>query len=227
MNQLVAQLRLHSSDLKKGMIIFWTVLVAIVVGFYSIAALFDTPEMYVTTNVPLFVFMAITDFKLVKDDFDYSIHLGLTRNKFVLGSLVYILLVAILFNLINQLLLFITISTQEGVLPHFLTPFTWSAVLGDEAGFWTNFSLDFILSMFFSFLLYFMASLLFRFGQLAVYIALLVMILVVLIPTVHQEIFISAAAFYQGTSLTLIWALLSAVIIVPILSLFTLSKASV
>ncbi|TSB48253.1 hypothetical protein [Alkalicoccobacillus porphyridii] len=237
MGQVIAQLRLHSSELKLNITIFWTILVLVVIGFYSIAAIFGAVSMFVITNVPIYVFIAITAFRLVKDDFGYSIHLGSTRNRFVLSSMMYIIAVSLLFNIFNQLLLFTISILQGNLVGHFLTTSTWSSLLSQDTGTWSvfsnqymsyllNFGLDLLLSIFFGTLLYFLASLLYRFGQLAVYLALLAIILVLLIPPVHNELFDHIVLFHRGTNLTILWVVMASTILIPFLSLFTLSKAS-
>lgn len=226
MNQIAAQFRIHSSELKQGFIIFWTILLAIIIGFYLISAIFDAQNMFVFTNIPIYVFMAITSFRLIKEDFRYSIHLGLTRNRFVLGCLVYIFAIVLLFNLLNQLLLFISTNVQGNLIDQALSIFTWSSLLQFDFGFWGNLGLDILLTSFFSFFLYFLASLLFRFGQLAVYLVLLVTILVLLIPTVNEGLLSMGSALYMGNDLSLVWYMIAITVLFPVLSMFTLSKAS-
>lgn len=226
MNQLIAQLRIHSSELVKGATIFWTILLTIIVASYAIAYFAGVPDMFVVTNAPIIVFVAITAFRLVKEDLDYSIHLGLTRNQFVLGSMVYILGISVFFNLFHQIVLFIAATLQGTVLRDTLTFLSWSSILNNETSFFLDFGLDLLLTVLVGFLLFFLASLLNRFGQLALYIVALLFILALIIPAVNQKLFETVIDFYQGTNLLFVWGLVGAIILMPLLSFFTLQKAS-
>ncbi|MBM0066203.1 hypothetical protein [Alkalicoccobacillus gibsonii] len=226
MNQLIAQLRIFTSELVKGAMIFWTILLAIIIGAYLIAFLGGVPNMLVVTNVPIVVFVAITAFRLIKDDLDYSIHLGITRNLFSFASILYIVAVSILFNLFHQFIILISSLLQGSILKDTLTFFSWSNILSNDSGYVFNFGLDLLLTVLVGFLLFFMASLLTRFGQLAVYIFLLAIILALFSPSVHQTLFDVILAFYQGSDPFLIWGMISAIILLPLLSFFTLQKAS-
>ncbi|MFK3935894.1 DUF4052 family protein [Alkalihalobacillus sp. NPDC078783] len=226
MNQLVAQLRIHASELVKSITIFWSILLTIIVASYLIAFFVGVPDMFVVTNAPIIVFVAITAFRLVKEDLDYSIHLGLTRNQFTLGSMVYILGMSVLFNLVHQIVLFIAATLQGSVLRDTLTFMSWSSILNIETSFFVDFGLDLLLTILVGFLLFFLASLLNRFGQLALYIVALVFVLALIIPVVNQKLFEIVIDFYRGTDLLFIWGLIGAIILIPLFSFLTLQKAS-
>ncbi|MEN0644628.1 DUF4052 family protein [Alkalicoccobacillus gibsonii] len=226
MNQVAAQLRIHASELVKGALIFWTILLTIIVVSYLIAFFGGVPDMFVVTNAPIIVFVAITAFRLVKEDLDYSIHLGLTRNRFALGSMVYILGISVLFNLFHQSILFIADTLQGSVLKDTLTFLSWSSILNNETSFILDFGLDLLLTVLVGFLLFFLASLLSRFGQLALYIVGLVSIVAMIVPAVNQKLFEMVMNFYHGTDLLFIWGMIGVLILLPLFSFFTLQKAS-
>lgn len=182
--------------------------------------------MFVVTNAPIIVFVAITAFRLVKEDLDYSIHLGLTRNQFTLGSMVYIVGISVFFNLIHQIVLFIAATLQGSVLRDTLTFLSWSSILNNETSFLLDFGLDLLLTVLVGFLLFFLASLLNRFGQLALYIVGLVSIVAMIVPAVNQKLFEMVMNVYHGTDLIFIWGMIGVLILLPLFSFFTLQKAS-
>ena len=125
MSNLKAQLKMHYLNSKKSFIIFWSIMLAISALGFAIALYLRSngySSDFSTNNISATViFGAISSMVAYNETFKYTLNMGCTRKNFVIGFMVYnivlALVLSIIFNIlmINEYLIFKAMSFNANI----------------------------------------------------------------------------------------------------------------
>lgn len=212
MNQIKSLIYVMYPEVLKSLIIFWSIMAAILASGYVIATLSSTTEVFLIMWPFFLVWLSITSFQLVKTDFHYALKLGATRNQFLGACLVLLILVILIGEGIHLLYLnlFPEISSLFGLQS--VTLVHWGIVL-PELSTGLVLGYDLILGLLFSTMFFAIASIKHQYGKLPVFVFLGVLAVLILIPRVQQAILDWGISLYNGENvLTVFWVALPAFI---------------
>ncbi|UOE95606.1 hypothetical protein [Alkalihalobacillus sp. LMS39] len=189
MSQPLTFYRIQLMDTRSSILIFWSILAITSIFSLVISFMFESTNMIMVTTMPVIIFIAITSFVSVKGMFPFTIHLGVTRKQYVTHYSIFLVLFTLGLALINQLFnfsinvivdFFHAEQIQFLYLTHFLEMPAYSL---------NDIIIDWMLFLLFGFVNFFLASLLYRYGKIAVYCVISLCVLIFLIPNVQHSLF--------------------------------------
>ncbi|WP_078543456.1 hypothetical protein [Litchfieldia alkalitelluris] len=92
-------------DLRFSLKVFWSILFTTVLAIFFIALSFDDTVINYSTGAAIYIFCAISGFLLTKETFPYCVKLGTTRSTYVIGALLFNVLLAFFMSFIHVLTL--------------------------------------------------------------------------------------------------------------------------
>ena len=104
-NEIKANVLYLMYDLRYSLTVFWAVLVASVIGFFSLALLVNNSHIGVSINFVIYIFCGISGFLITKETFPYLIKLGSTRNMYVTSAVIFHAVLAIFMSSMATLLI--------------------------------------------------------------------------------------------------------------------------
>ncbi|KQL56536.1 MULTISPECIES: hypothetical protein [Bacillaceae] len=197
MNQLMVLNKLILSDMLKGFLYFWFMLLGFLLLGYTIAWFINGTTIILFVWPIFLVWLCANSFQLTKNNLEYALKLGATRSQFFFSSLIILLAAILIGQCLHRLYLVILPAISSVFSLENVTLVGFQELL-PELTFIHGIGYDITFAVLLAGLFYLFGTVRFRYGMMPLYVALAVMGLLLLIPLVREASMKWFTQLYDG-----------------------------
>ncbi|BAB07213.1 hypothetical protein P4631_17105 [Halalkalibacterium halodurans] len=220
----LTQLRLQIYDTGRSFLIFWSILFGFIVLSFALSLFLTETNIIFYVSFPSYIFVTITGFLMVKQDFAFLVHMGKSRTHFTYVAFAFFVILAIVMSFINAMVHVIThfIINQFALT---ITIDTFAILLLSQSNFLTSIWVDATIMLTLLTVSFFVASISYRFGRVGTYLFCALVLLLLIFPPVRDVLHPFFLGFSEKGASHFSWLLLLSVFFTS-LSVVTLRKSS-
>jgi len=173
-------------DYRFSIIVFWAIFLASLLPLFILAAT-TGGDIIISSSVAIAFFCAINGFLMIKETFSFSIRMGATRQEYVWTGLIFFLVLSAVMSILS--LIFVYMS--KWINSFTVTDFTLLPVSDfflESPVWYTQFTIDFLLSFFILITGFLLSTIFHKFGMVGGLSSLALLFILLVLPATRSEI---------------------------------------
>ncbi|WP_397539145.1 hypothetical protein [Rummeliibacillus pycnus] len=214
MNRVLSAKKIIEIKNLKSITIFWGYFTFFLILNLTLATSFHYSTSMYMSSFPVYIFLFISNHILIKNNFHYCIHFGVTRSEFIKASFVSSFQRTIVMVLINIILLLAVNGFTTALNMNNFTMFSWSDVFTSHSFIVSNIWIDLCVGTFVSSMAMLSGSLQYKWGLFGPLSLAVILLITVTLPSIHNYLFEAGKNVFIHQSLgSFSWLLVASVIV--------------
>ncbi|MFJ8262004.1 hypothetical protein ACIQ4I_08635 [Rummeliibacillus sp. NPDC094406] len=214
MNRVLSAKKIIEIKNLQSMMTFWGFLIFFLILNFTLATSFNYSVTTFTTSLAVYIFLFISNHILIKNNFHYSIHFGVTRSEFIKASFVSSFQRTIVMVLINIILLLAVNGFTTALNISYFSIFSWSDVFTSHTLIGSNIWIDLCIGTFVSSMAMLSGALQYKWGLFGPLSLAVILLITVTLPSIRSHLFEVGKDVFMHQSLgSFSWLLVASVIV--------------